>query len=342
MRQNITSPPKTGTSVHTQETTEQHHVHASYAEYRRSLCKDEWQAAAQVYSFTDQRDATHRYDTYLRCRSYAWFARNVDTGFVTVLSSSCKLRWCPICRPALKRQIEEQTLDWLSQQNKPKFITLTLKHSNAPLCHQVSALYSYFKDLRRHKLFKASVTGGVWFFQLKYNAESEQWHPHLHILVNSKYIPQNHLSMLWLSITKSSSIVDIRAVHKKAQAINYVSRYATAPCILSDLPFPRQIEAFDALHKRRICGSFGSAKHLKLRSQPAADKSKWTNVGSWWTVTRLYHQDASAKSILDAWVHSLKLPPDISVASTDAFLDGQDLYQEELANPPPQIQYLWS
>jgi hypothetical protein len=335
-----TSQPTNATSVHTEETTHQEIPNLSYQFYRRRFCADEWQAVGQIYSFTDSRDGKRRYDQLCKCRSDAWFARHVDTHQVTVLSNACHLRWCPVCRPGLKKFIEEQTLEWLSQQTKPKFITLTLRHSDAPLSHQIDSLYKYFQALRRSKIFSAAVFGGIWFFQVKFNAEDEQWHPHLHILVNSKYIPQSNLSSLWKSITHGSSVVDIRAVHKRQQAIDYVARYASSPCQMSDLPFPRRVELFDSMHGRRICGGFGSAKSLRVRTVPPADKSKWINVGSWWTVTRMASSVPFAEQILSAWAHKTTLPDDVTVADYDQFLDGKDLYEEQLAEPPP-LPGLW-
>jgi hypothetical protein len=108
-------------------------------------------------------------------------------------------------------------LEWLPTVTAPKFITLTLKHSPAPLSHQISTLYGCFRKLRKTKLLTKTVRGGIWFFQVKQSAADYLWHPHLHIVVDSPYIPKHQLSRAWLSITKTSQIVDIRQITNRYQ-----------------------------------------------------------------------------------------------------------------------------
>lgn len=317
-------------SVHTKETSVQHVTQLNYQTFRRLSCRDEWQRAAQVYSYVDSRDSRARYNVLDSCRGHAWFARENSTGMVSVLSNACHLRWCPVCQSATKYLVEQQTLDWLSNQTKPKFITLTLKHSSAPLTHQLKCLYDSFRKLRRAKLLTESVTGGIWFFQITFNKETEQWHPHIHLVANSNYIPQSQLSSLWLSITGSSSVVDIRVVRSQAKAADYVSRYATTPCKLLSVPFIKSIELFDSLHGKRICGTFGSARNLKLHTNSPEDKGKWQNVGSWWTVTRMVKEDPNAEAIYHSWVDGIPLPKDVSCLETDMFWDDVPVFVERL------------
>lgn len=305
-------------------TSDQHSNEQTYHDWKVALHPESWQRAAQVYSFLDNRDGLRRYERFRKCRTEAWFARHCESGQVRVLSNGCKLRWCPLCADGTRLFITNQVLDWLSHQPQPKFLTLTLKHSAAPLSHQVDSLYNYFRQLKKTTLWRKNVGGGVWFFQVKVSAKDGFWHPHLHLLLNSSYIPHKRLSTMWKTITKSSSIVDIRAVNNAQKAAEYVARYCSASAELCKFEFHQAVDCVSELHGRRLCGTIGTARGLHLRTQSPANKGEWRNIGSWWVISKTYKSDVSARKIWRAWREGLVLDADITVAGNDAFLDGLD------------------
>ncbi len=295
----------------------------SYHDWKVALNPDAWQRAAQVYSYLDNRDGTRRYDRFQKCRTEAYFSRNRKTGEVRVLSNGCKLRWCPLCADGTRAFITRQVLDWLSHQPQPKFLTLTLKHSAAPLSHQVDSLYNFFRQLKKSSLWRKHVCGGIWFFQVKLSDQDSCWHPHLHLLLNSSYIQQKSLSVLWNKITRGSPVVDIRVVRDAQKAAEYVARYCSASADLCKMPFNAAVDCVTELHGRRLCGTFGNARQYRLRTTTPANTAEWQNIGSWWAVTRTKDSDASAMQIWRAWREGLELNPDISCAATDQFMDGK-------------------
>lgn len=296
----------------------------TYHDWKVALHPEHWQRAAQVYSYLDARDSQRRYERFRTCRSDAWFARNRETGIVRVLSNGCKLRWCPLCADGTRAFITRQVLEWLKHQPQPKFLTLTLKHSKADLGFQVDSLYGFFRQLKKTGLWRKNVAGGIWFFQVKLSKKDDCWHPHLHFLLNSSYIQQNRLSMLWKKITKTSCIVDIRAVHNQQKAAEYVARYCSASADLTKMPFNAAVDCVSELHGRRLCGTFGSARKYRLRTAKPPEGGEWQNIGSWWSVTRTRESDVSARDIWRAWREGLVLDPDITCSSTDQFLDGKE------------------
>jgi len=326
--------PRKPTLLDSIETSDQIVPPKTYAEYKRSFTPDLWQRVAQVYSYIDNRDGTNRYQRLLECRTRAWFARHRESGKVVVFANACKLRWCPLCQAVDRFYAKTSTLLWLRKQASPKFLTLTLRHSMAPLSHQVDSLYYYFKQLRKTKLWKDNVAGGIWFFQMTQNDVDGRWHPHLHIVMQSKYIPQADLSRLWLRITKGSPVVDIRCVHNPQQAADYVSRYCTSPIKLTDLDFHACVDLVDELHGRRLVGTFGTAHGLRLKAGKRDDADAWENIGSWWTVTQLVNTNRDAFDIWDAWQRGTSLPEGVSVAGIDQFLDGFDDVVDNAPDPP--------
>ena len=250
---------------------------------------DAYLRALEIYADLDG-SFTGKFSTRLKnCRKNAWFIQHRTTGELKVASSRCKLRWCPICRDVSRHIITLAVEEWLKKQAYPKMLTFTLKHSDAPLSLQISKLYDSFRKIRRRSVMANAVTGGIWFFQLKYNLTEEQWHPHIHCLVAGDYLPHTRLKEIWHAITGDSFIVDIRPVQDVAAASTEVARYATSPCDLASLPLTNAIDVFHATKGRRICGSWGSARGTTLAPSPQADNDEWQHVADFYYVS--IHRD---------------------------------------------------
>jgi len=307
--------------VHNQQTSVQFDSKPTYGDLLRHSCERQYAAALRIYSILDGGPDSGRAARLSGCRTSAWFTRHVDTGEVRVASSSCGLRWCPVCSNARRNYITHSVSDWIVKADHPKLITLTLKHTHAPLEHQVTHLYNFFRELRRRKDFRKAVTGGVWFFQIKKSRTDGMWHPHIHTVVAGKYLPHRRLSRLWSQVTYGSFVTDIRPVHDPQKVANDVARYATCPGDLAGLPPDDAIEMVQALHGRRICGTWGSGRSMSLRPKPIEEKGKWKSLGSWQTVMELYDTDADARAIVLSWKTGRTLPEGITCSHIDKALD---------------------
>jgi len=241
----------------------------------------EYLATIQVYQSLDDIDYKHRSLALRGCRLNAWFAVDRETRVVKILSDACRLRWCPLCSQAKSRFISQAVCEFLKDHPRPKILTLTLAHSDDSLDSQITRLYACFRQLRRKKAWCSKVRGGVWFFQVKVSQRSQQWHPHLHILLDSEYIPHELLKQSWESITGDSHIVDIRTIYKARVAAEYVARYAARPAQLDVLDAERRLEVVQSLHGRRLAGGFGSAKGVSLSGKSPDSQSDLTTICSW-------------------------------------------------------------
>lgn len=308
-------------SVHTIETSGNSPEWPTYREYRISLCSDEHQATIEMYAELDEKQGKTRLSLLKSCRQYAWFARNNDTGRVHVCSNSCRQRWCPLCSGGRAAYITNSVMEWLERIKFPRFLTLTLRHTNAPLKQQIEQIYRHFRALRKDKQFKSYVRGGIWFFQVKLSKHEDQWHPHIHCLINGKYMPQEWISRKWLRITKTSNIVDIRAVRKKSEAAKYVARYCAKPAQLSKYPLSLREEIFNAMHGKRLCGKWGTAKEISLSPPKFIQKEKYTELGTWSTIHSMKCTSDIARTILDCWKYKRIIPSGISLYHVDRFID---------------------
>ncbi|GAH22031.1 unnamed protein product, partial [marine sediment metagenome] len=256
--------------------------------YRAFLLRprmDAYLRAREIYADADGSFSGKLSTRLQNCRRNAWFVQNKHTGKLRVASSRCKLKWCPICRDVSRHIVSIAVSDWLKVQDYPKMLTFTIKHSDDPLQEQIKFLYDSFRKIRRRSILKNAVTGGIWFFQLKFNHATEQWHPHIHCLVGGAYIPQNRLKGVWHDITKQSFIVDIRPVQDLDSAASEVARYATSPCDMCSIDLEHSLGVYHATKHQRICGAWGTARGTTLAPSPQPDQEDWQRVADFYYVS---------------------------------------------------------
>lgn len=327
------------TLVHTQETTVKPPAPVSYQARLKSRCSTEWLAALTLYRHLDEEEHRHRVWDMENCRTSAWFIRHIETGKVSVVANHCSLRWCPLCAQARANYIRWSVSDWLPHADHPKFMTMTLKHSDEPLAEQVARLYSSFRKLRLKKAFTKYVNGGIWFFQLCRNTQRGQWHPHLHCIITGKYIPYKDLRKLWKEITGDSDVVDIRIVRDPERVAAEVARYASRPANLKNFRLKYGIEMYNAMHGKRLCGKWGLFTKVSLSVQRNPKMSEWEKIGSWQIVTEYAKTNLVAKKIIAAYETGNPLEAGCSLQNVDDFIDDfgdMELHPTTLDLPPPE------
>lgn len=322
------------------ETSVDFEPNPSYRSHRASFHSAELPAAQYVYRELDFQDNTKRTDQLESCRTKAYFYRHEITGKIKVRSSCCRLRWCPMCAGSRRYLVQEAVGAWVGGVEKPKFLTLTLKHSTAPLEHQLKHLYGSFRKLRVNRYLRGNVHGGVWFFQVKRSSDGGSWHPHLHCLIDSTWLDHGIVSSAWLKITGTSCVVDIRAVHSLEGVADYVSRYAAKPSQLSTLDGPLRIELVRALHGRRLVGAWGTAKSMSFRPVRPPDAGSWHNIGYYTYVAAMYRTDINARKIFRAWKQDTPLAEGIDMSRVEDFVDNRERHPQVMAfEPAKQLRF---
>ena len=300
--------------VHNIETPGRRPLPETFQAYRANFDMQKWRASGELYYAVDREHQTEYLNKWDRCREFAWFARHKMTGEVRVFSSACRLRWCSLCADARRGFVTHTVAEWLTTAKYPKFLTLTLKHSDAPLAQQVKNLYDYFRKFRKAKFVKDAIGGGIWFFQIKRSKKSGQWHPHIHCVVDGKYMKQKTLSELWCKITFGSKVVDIRPIRNIEKGAAEVARYASTPADLKTTDPSDYVELFDSLHGKRSCGTWGTAKSVSLRQPKADDVMQWINIGSWTVMYASQGREAAALMIIKAWEENHPLADGVTMA----------------------------
>ncbi len=168
-----------------------------------------------------------RLSRFANCGRKVWVMQSdEDSTRFRVALSYCHDRFCTPCANARSARIRERLGELLPDQTL-RFLTLTLGGPDLPLSDQLDRLLTSFQRLRRRKLWRERVEGGIAFLEVKRSSRSDRWHPHLHVLLIGNYFPLGDLKALWLDVTGDSYVVDIRIVKSRQAAISYVAKYAT-------------------------------------------------------------------------------------------------------------------
>ena len=153
---------------------------------------------------------------FTNCGSDCQVEYSDTEGRYRVMACYCHSRHCEPCMRAKSSLITNNLRTILKSRpdSRFRFITLTLRHSDAPLRQQIQRLYSCYKELRRAKQWKASQKGGAATLEIKWIPATKKWHPHLHIISEGEYLSTYDLSATWRHITGDSHVVDIRLISR--------------------------------------------------------------------------------------------------------------------------------
>lgn len=256
-----------------------------------------------------------RYERFLTCGTNAWVVKHpTNSSDYRVQADYCHDRWCVPCARQRARVLATN-LAKATADRPCRFVTLTLHSGQESLSTLVHKLYRCFALLRRTNLWRAKVTGGAAIVEVVRGKQKNRWHPHLHVLVHGAFIPQRDLSAEWLRITHDSSIVDIRLARTEAEVTRYVTKYVSKPVPAGTAHDADLLhELVTALHKKRLCATFGTWQGLKLTD--TGDPVEWLFVGSLASVRRdAAHGVRSAVAILNIldfsanWVDDSPIDP---------------------------------
>jgi hypothetical protein len=143
-------------------------------------------------------------------------------------------------------------------------VTLTQVSKAETLIEAIRRVLGSFKALQKMPFWKAKVRGGVWALEITRNAVSRHWHAHIHVIVDSDFLPQPQLKAKWLEVTGDSFVVDVRAVHDRREAAKYVAQYVAKPLDVHRWPADAIVEFAAALHGKRMLQPFGVAFKAQL------------------------------------------------------------------------------
>ena len=161
-----------------------------------------------AYSY-ERRGKIDRFKRIADCGDVLFFRRYPDGSLRLHKAFFCKHRLCPMCAWRRSRKIFGQITDVMTSIGDSfDFIFLTLTVRNVKGSHlkkQVELLYNSFVKMSRRKRFKDAVRGWCRVFEVTYNWERCEFHPHFHVmiavdksyLIGAEYIDQKGFSEMW-------------------------------------------------------------------------------------------------------------------------------------------------
>lgn len=204
-------------------------------------------------------------------------------GTVRIQEMRCRSRLCPLCREAICRRYMTRCIEAMVLMDGPKLLTLTIRSDDRPLHAQIHRLKEAFRRLRRQRPWKNHVKGGVATFEITFNRRTNQWHPHLHAIIDSLYFRQAKLLAGWELAVGDSAGVDIRPVRSRAGAARYVAKYVSKSNNPAEFPDDRLQEWAREVRSLRFFITFGSVHNLKSQDPDEdenPDQGKPQYVGS--------------------------------------------------------------
>lgn len=222
------------------------------------------------------------FESFLQCGAECYVEHEATEGRYRLRGCYCHNRHCEPCMKAKANLLRGNLVDRLHGRTEfqYRFVTLTLKHTDTPLRDQIDRLYASFKKLRNSKLWKTNQKGGCMILETKWNPDTGEWHPHLHIMAEGEHMMKERLSEEWYAATGDSYVVDIKLMQTDKDAAFYVAKYVSKGTN-ADVYFNDEacIEYICAMRGTRSCATFGSWRGFKLLAKPT-DARKWSTVGS--------------------------------------------------------------
>jgi Replication protein len=211
---------------------------------------------------------------FASCGGNLWLAMRGDEP--VLLANACHSRHCRHCANRKREALVLAVAARLKEaRDRCRFVTLTLRCQPVPLADQLDRLLESFRRLRQRQWWKARVTGGCMFVELKLGENSRQWHVHLHLLTEGKFLDQRELGEEWHKVTGDSFIVDVRAIAADDKIASYVAKYATKPLHSNVIQSPAHLdECIVAVRSRRLVNCFGCWKGLDADTPEPGDKPK--------------------------------------------------------------------
>ncbi len=173
----------------------------------------------------------------------------------------CRERLCVYCARARAAALGDALLPLVQAMARPWFVTLTVKNRR-DLAECAAHLRTAFKKLRRRAWWKANVAGGIAVEEVTHNAQTGEWHPHLHLVIDAavpQAVLQGKLAELWAAVTGDSHIVDVRPFRgaEGAYTLREFCKYTAK--IGAIVEWPLLVRAYiDYARRRRLIVTFGN------------------------------------------------------------------------------------
>lgn len=198
------------------------------------------------------------------CCRMASITYDLATGDTKPWLSTCGSRLCPFCGRGRAKRLARQLLVPIAAMKKPKMLTLTFRSVKLPLADQLRKLRRCFASLRRTRLWRDNVKGGIYSVEVTLNTDTGLWHPHLHAVIDSNFMPHAVLAKLWGGIVRDSAFVWITQVKSPKNTAWELGKYVGKSPDMTFWPEGNMTTYADAIHGQRMMQPFGDQHGVKV------------------------------------------------------------------------------
>lgn len=201
------------------------------------------------------------------CGERAGYYVDPESGRTRRWVHRCKQRLCPRCAINRAAKVVRVIDAHVGKMDAPRFMTLTMKHTDEPLRVQQDKARAAFSRLRRMPDWKTYVDGGVYVMETTLNETTGQYHVHFHIIYDGRFFPKSRLSRMWEDATGDSYIVDISAVENRQSASLELAKYIGKPEDIAEWPANNIREYALAIRGTHLLRTFGNRWGQKVQEE---------------------------------------------------------------------------
>ena len=192
--------------------------------------------------------------TIKTCHEVSHLAGCSKCGHTRYILHKCGHRLCPLCSYRVTQHRADLLRRLTAKLQHPKQSTLTIPTQGIDHEKAFTMIQDAFHSLRRDPIFK-KIKGGAYSYEVV--PHESYYHIHLHLLVDSGFIPRQQLFSAWrkrLEVQYAS--VDIRSGNTPA-AREYIAKYPAKNHAISTDP-ELICKLYEAIKGRRLFGTFGT------------------------------------------------------------------------------------
>lgn len=211
-------------------------------------------------------------------RSYSLFVCHSCGQCCELRCFRCDDRLCQLCARSRVARLLQAYGKVLKGLEGARMVTISMR--SRPLGElklAVKELWDAFKRLRHRKIWKL-VRGAIAALEITFNPQSQTWHPHLHIVVDSKFIPWGDLHAVWGSVTAGlGTALYIQKCERgwEHELIKYVTKPGD---LLGDEA--ALVEFLGFARKRRFIRTYGTLYNCAVEEQIEGGKVYCSGCGA--------------------------------------------------------------
>lgn len=244
-------------------------------DHQKSIHNDHWAYRKRIIGLF--QDSYNRYlikrsERMSCCGDTACFYVDPKTGKAKRDLWRCYDRFCPKCAKLRQAKIADEVEAYMMEMRYPVHIILSVVSTDDPLHQRHRHFRQAFKKMRKDPEWTSRICGGIYSMEDTYNLDTEQYHPHGHIMADAFYMPKKLLQSLWKRYSKDSDIVWIKAVKDLHDGAREMAEYLGTPVEGRSWPGRVLVDYAQETKGERMIQTFGNVHGRKVKKPITADE----------------------------------------------------------------------